>query len=304
MTPLEIAVFACLALCFFSGALVLKSVLTPAPQSTPKLKSLAFRPRNSRQNNEGISDSIDRWIAQSVRRSGWKLSSATFMLANTCVAVLVGAAMWVSEIHSLLAIFSALVTFLLGLIVIRLAAKRRAKKFSTHFPVAIELMARSMRAGESLEESIQITADSCQEPVDEELQHCAKQLNMGLAVHAVMAELAERMPTMEVRIFAHTISMHRETGGRLSDTLDRLAKVIRQRTDYLQKIKTMTELGRFAAVAIGYMGVFVLAYLSIVHPEYINKLWSNPLGQRLAIYAIVSEIVGIGWVALTLKSEE
>jgi tight adherence protein B len=190
-----------------------------------------------------------------------------------------------------------------GLIAVWFAAVRREKQFSKHFPAAIELLARSVQAGESLEASLELAAESTQEPVASELLRCAKQLNVGRSVSSVMSDLASRFPMMDVRIFAHTVSIHRATGGRLSETLVRLARVIRQRSEYLQKIRTMTGLGRFAAIAIGYMGVFVLGYLSFMHPDYIQKLWTSPLGQKMAIYALISEFVGVIWVAVVLRSE-
>ncbi|MFK7768961.1 MAG: type II secretion system F family protein [Mariniblastus sp.] len=306
MTPLELCVFCCLTASFLATTLVIKRVMSPAEAIVPKLKRLPGRisfPNQEGTGAPGIDRKLDLWLHRSVRRSGWKITPVVFMASNCCLAICVGVALLSTEFHEGIAAVGAISTFVLGLVAIQIAVRRRQKKFNEHFPASLELLARSVASGESLEDSIELIAEAVQEPVREEFQHCAKQLQMGGAVQAVMSDFAVRVPTMDVRIFAHTVAMHRDTGGRLSDTLTRLANVIRERNEYLKKIRTMTGLGRFAAITIGYMGVFVLVYLCVFHHDYVGKLWASDLGQRMAIYGIASEICGIIWVALTLKSD-
>lgn len=308
MTSLEISIFCCLTASFLATSLVIKRVFAPAEEPLPRLKRLPGRmsltPVDGEDESPAPSEKFDRWVQRSVRRSGWKITPIVFMLTNVCLALAVGAALLLTEFHELFAVLGAIATFVLGLVAIQIAVRIRQKKFNEHFPGSLELLARSVAAGESLEDSIELISEAVQEPVREEFQLCAKQLRMGVAVSSVMSDLAARVPTMDVKIFSHTVAMHRDTGGRLSDTLKRLSEVIRQRNEYLKKIRTMTGLGRFAAISIGYMGVFVLVYLCVFHSEYVGKLWQSELGQRLAIYGIASEILGIFWVAMTLRSNE
>ncbi len=307
MTSLELCVFCCLTASFLATTLVIKRVFAPTDEVAPHLKRLPGRISLAKFDEEeslGPAERFERWVHRSVRRSGWKITPILFMVTNLLVAVCVGAALLSTEFHEAIAALGAFATFVLGLVSIQVAVRRRQKQFDEHFPASLELLARSVAAGESLEDSIELISEAVQEPVREEFHHCAKQLRMGVSVSTVMDDLSGRVPTMDVRIFAHTISMHRDTGGRLSDTLTRLSNVIRQRNEYLKKIRTMTGLGRFAAISIGYMGVFVLVYLCVFHNDYVGKLWSSELGQRLAIYGIASEVIGVLWVAMTLKSDE
>ncbi len=252
----------------------------------------------------GLASTFDVWLQVTLRKTGMLISPNTCVTTMVCLGILTGVSLWIAESPPVFVGTGAIGSVIVGIVSLRLIASRREKQFSAHFPAAVELLARSVRAGESLEDSLTLAAESAQDPVKTELLHCAKQIRMGRSAASVMGDLAKRFPLMNVRIFAHIISVHRSTGGRLSETLERLAKVIRQRTEYLQKIRTLTGMGRFAALAIGYLGVFVLIYLSLLHPEYIQKLWATPLGQKMAVYALVSELIGIVWVALTLRSEE
>ena len=302
---LELAIFACITSCVFCAAIAVRRVMATDGVSEPAVRPLPNAVRwQGRGHGERASEKFDRWLTLSVYRSGLSITTITFVVANVCLASLVAFGLWSNGVNELYVLIAVLATLLLGWITLQVLIKRRQKKFSDQFPSALELLAQSVRAGESLEDSIELAADTCQEPVKSELGFCAQQLRIGLAVPIVMSRFAKRMPTMDVRIFTHTVSIHRETGGRLSDTLTRLAQVIRGRMDYLKKIRTMTALGRFAAIMIGYLGVIVLVYLTFMHPEYIGKLWASALGQKLATYAAVSEVVGIVWVAFTLNSND
>jgi tight adherence protein B len=306
MTPVELSIFGLLTAFVFLSAIAVRRVLTTAAVQ-PSLRSLKYSSALATSDSQPsipLSDAFDRWMVRLVDHSGLSVTAIGFMTANACLATVLGFGLWSFGANEIVVIIAAVTTLLLGWVTLRLLIKRRQRAFTTQFPGALELISRSVRVGESLEDALELSAKISEQPVKRELNFCSKQLRMGVAVPATMQLLAQRMPTMETRIFAHTISMHRETGGRLSETLERLAKVIRDRSDYLLKIKTMTAMGRFSAVMIGYLGVAILTYLLIVHPAYISKLFESPFGRKLAIYAAVSEIVGIVWVALTLNSDE
>ena len=193
--------------------------------------------------------------------------------------------------------------FLVGISVYYVMMIRRIRSFSIQFPTTLELLARATRAGEDLEAAMNIVGRTCEEPIRSEFKQCIRQLQMGLAPDRVTNDLAKRIGTMDTHLFAHTVSVHRNLGGRLADALERLSTVIRDRTEYTEKIRSITGIGRFAVVAIVFMAIFVSGYLILAHPEYIGKLLSSDFGQKMLVYAAVSELVGLIWVGLTLKSE-
>jgi tight adherence protein B len=106
-----------------------------------------------------------------------------------------------------------------------------------------------------------------------------------------------------VKIFAQTVAVHEQMGGRLGKTLQRLSSVIRERGEYIEKLRSATSLGRFAAIMITLIGLGALLYLVLFQPEYLGRLTQSPLGQRMIIYAAVSEVVGVVLIFLTLNAE-
>ncbi len=65
----------------------------------------------------------------------------------------------------------------------------------------------------------------------------------------------------------------------------------------------MTSVGRYAVLAIVMMGLFVLVYMLSVQPEYVEILFATALGNKLLVYAGVSELLGLLWVGTVLKSD-
>ncbi len=303
MTSLEFAVFIALAGFFMLSAVCVRRLMTPIGPAPVALKRLPQRIITPASENDSISVRFDRWMHKTLMGSGIGMSIGTIVLISVLAAILTAVATFLAGVSLTVQLLSSLSVLFVLPLVLMFFKRRRIKEFSDQLPSTLDLIARAVRAGESFESAIEIAAGAAKEPMKNELQQCVRQFAMGTPTTTVMSSFAQRVATMEVRIFAHTVTIHRELGGRLANGLERLATVIRDRREYVQKINSMTSLGRFSIGAISLMGVFVLGYLMIVHPEYLTKLSSSELGLKMIAYALVSEIVGLLWVAMTLKME-
>ena len=136
-----------------------------------------------------------------------------------------------------------------------------------------------------------------------ELERCTRQMELGIAPAKAISTLARRIPTIDVKIFAQTIAVHEQMGGRLGMTLQRLSSVIRERGEYIEKLRSATSLGRFAAIMISVIGLSAFMYLILCQPDYLARLTQSQLGQRMIIYAAISEVVGVALIFLTLNAE-
>ena len=303
ITSLEIAVFLCFASFVFLAGLSVRRFITTTGASHIELQQLPASITSEPQATDSLSIRLDRWLHRTVRASGIGLSTSTVLLITICAGVLTATAVFLFELPlPLQVVLTSLVVVAIP-IVLTMIKRYQLKKFSNQLPPTLDLLARAVQAGESLESAFSIASKSSKEPIKKQLGYCVKQFELGSSASSVMANFADRVPTMEMKIFAHTVSVHRELGGRLANGLERLAAVIRDRREYIQKVNSMTSLGRFSIAAISLMGVFILLYLIVFHPDYLNKLLSSELGLQMAAYAVVSEIVGLCWIFLTLKSE-
>ena len=180
---------------------------------------------------------------------------------------------------------------------------QRLKEIQNQLPGVLDLLARAVRAGESLDQAIELVGRKAPEPLAREFRRCSHQLQMGLSLQASMRALAFRVRTMEMRILATTLSVHRAAGGNLAETLERMALVIRERLTYRRQLRATTAAGRFSAALVSLAGVCLFGYMFFFQSEYIGKLFSSPFGQSLLATAVVLEIVGLIWIWRMLKSD-
>ena len=246
---------------------------------------------------------VDLWMIRMLRRANIKIEHTTVLLLIVCSGLIATAIAVVLELPAIIAIVIgvAVATGCFGVYYIRML--QRIRKFNKQFPAGLDLMARAARAGESIENALVVAQKSSEAPLSDELRYCQRQLELGMSIEEVSEGLADRIGSRELKLFAHTISIHRSIGGRLANSLERLSVVIRKRMECQEKLKSMTSLGRFAVISIIVMGALVLTYMVFMEPEYIGRLTESDLGKKLIMYASVSELVGLIWVGWTLNSD-
>jgi tight adherence protein B len=251
----------------------------------------------------GITGHIDAALERLVVESGLDWTSMAAALLFFASGLLVGGGMWLWTENVPAAVVAGLIGMALPLPILIVHRRRRINQIHEQFPNMLDLLSRAVRAGESLDQAIAMAGQKSPEPLARELRRCARQLEMGLSMHAVMRALVFRLRLMEVRIFATTLAVHRQTGGNLALTLERMAGVLRERITYHRQIRAATAAGRFSATAIAAAGPLLFAYMFIFQYEYANRLVTLPLGQTLLAVAVTLEVLGLIWVARLLDTE-
>jgi tight adherence protein B len=170
------------------------------------------------------------------------------------------------------------------------------------FPDAVDMLARSIRAGETLDQAIETVGVAARDPMGTEFRRCARHLDMGLSVDAAMQALTRRAPIFETRILAATLMVQRRTGGNLPLTLERLAKVVRDRLSYYRQFRAATASARLSALIIALAGPLLLAFMFYFQPDYIDDLFTTRLGQMLLAVAIVLQVIGVIWIFRLLRT--
>jgi len=261
-------------------------------------------PRRSRETDQSsLTGRFDHWFERTLYLSGWPLNPQAAMLLHVLVAVLLGGSVFVLTENPLLTGIAAIAGFMAVLLWMIVSQRRRVAKFSEQLPGALDLLARAVRAGESLDQAIDLVGRSSHEPLATEFRRCSGQLQMGLSLAATMEGLTDRFDLIDVRILANTLATHRDIGGNLAETLERLAEVIRDRRAFRRQLKSVTGAGRFTALFIATLGPLLFGYMFIFQPDYGRKLLEDPLGRTLLTYAVISQLVGLFWVMRLLKSD-
>jgi tight adherence protein B len=168
--------------------------------------------------------------------------------------------------------------------VLRMKRGRRVKAFNNALPDAIDLMARSLRAGHSMNSSIELIAEQSSEPLASEFVQVYKQQRLGLHFRDALLHMGTRIPSRDLQFLITAILVQKETGGDLTEILDRSAHVIRERIRIHGEVRTHTAQGRMTGWILGLLPAIMLALLNIVNPGYSSVLLHDPTGQKL-LYA-------------------
>lgn len=186
------------------------------------------------------------------------------------------------------------------LFLIYLRIKKRRDKMLEQLPGAFELMARVLRAGSSIQQAILAVTESMENPLSTEFSSCQKQLDLGMPPEVTYEWLAYRCPILELRIFAMGMMIQRQTGGNLSDVLERLATMVRARLRVRQQVRTLTAEGRLQGWVLIALPFFVFAVMTAVNYEYAVSLFEHP---GLLILTGVSMLVGVLWIRKIVNFE-
>jgi tight adherence protein B len=179
----------------------------------------------------------------------------------------------------------------------------RLKRFEEQFPEALDLMSRAIRAGHAFQTAMGMVGEELPEPVGVEFKKSFDRQNFGLPLKEAMDEMSERVPILDVRFFVTAVAIQRETGGNLSEILDNLAHVVRERFKIRRQVRVHTAHGRFTAYVLLALPAALAIALSFISPDHMQVLFENRMGQTMVGGAIVMQTVGYVWIRKVIKIE-
>jgi tight adherence protein B len=171
--------------------------------------------------------------------------------------------------------------------------QKRVRKFKEKFPEALDLIARSLKAGHAFSSGMKLVADEFDDPIGPEFEETIDAINFGVSVQDALKDLSQRIDCAELRYFVVSVILQRETGGNLAEIIESLAHLIREKYKLQGKIDTLAAEGKLSAIILIILPFFVFAYVYMVNPEYINLLFSDPMGRTMVMVALVLMFIGI-----------
>ena len=159
--------------------------------------------------------------------------------------------------------------------------KRRHDKFLLHFPDAVDIIVRGIKAGLPLLDSMRVIVADAPEPIKGEFRSIIETQAIGLPLGEACSKLYERIPLPEANFFGIVVSIQQKAGGNLSEALGNLSRVLRDRKKMKAKIKAMSMEAKASAGIIGALPIVVMLLVWLTSPQYIELLWTHPTGRML-----------------------
>jgi tight adherence protein B len=242
---------------------------------------------------------MSRWVEQ----SGVKLSLSALFLIGTACAVLMSLVAAIVTRAALSVPIGAAIGFGLPFLFLRVKRTRRLRSFEEEFPEALDLISRALKAGHAFATGLKMAAEELGEPVGPEFRKTFDEQNFGLPLKDALENLTLRVPSLDVRFFATAVLIQRETGGNLSEILENLAHVVRERFKILRQVRVYTAHGRLTGYVLLALPAVLAIALSFINPEHMNLLFRERVGQILLMVALVMQTAGFLWIKQVVKIE-
>jgi len=235
---------------------------------------------------------IVRPIERMIEQSGVGTTVGVVLLSSGCLfmlGVVIGltwaGALWLGVVlGACLAVAPA--------VYLRFKRARRVRRFEELFPEALDLMTRAMRAGHTFTTALGMVADELPTPIAAEFKLLHDQQNFGMPLNDALRQFGERVPLLAAKFFVTAILTQRETGGNLTEVLDNLAKVIRDRFMVMLQVRTKSAHGRITGWILVALPPSLAVLLMIVNPGHFDPMLADPVGVQMIVGAIVLQVVG------------
>ena len=179
---------------------------------------------------------------------------------------------------------------------LKFAASRRAKNFEAQLPDVLTLVASSLSTGFSLLQALDAVGRDPSEPSAKEFSRALAETRIGTDLNESLGHLADRMESVNLRWTAMAISIQRQVGGNLAETLRNTAATLRDRESLRRQVNALSAEGKLSAYILIALPIGIFLYMTQVNLPYIEMLWTTTIGIGMLGGALVSLAIGIFWM--------
>jgi tight adherence protein B len=215
------------------------------------------------------------------------------MAIISLVTALAGAGLGAAVgIHAALIPLAAVTMGSIPMFWVVLRRRRRLKAFGAQLPDAMEMLSRSLRAGQSLGFGFDMVAQEMSDPIGKEFGRIFEEQNLGVPMEESLRALGERIPNVDLQFFVTAVILQRQTGGDLAEILDKIGALIRQRFQIWGQVQALTGEGRLSGIVLISLPFLLFAAVYQLNPDYISVLFTDTMGKQMLAIALFLQLLG------------
>ena len=220
------------------------------------------------------------------------ISVSKFLMLTLGFAIAGGAVLTVARVHPAAVPAGAAAAGALPLAWLLFKRKQRLSAFAKQLPEALELLARALRAGHSLAAGFDLVQGEMSNPLAKEFGRVYEEQNLGIPLEEALDDMADRVPNLDLRFFCTAVILQRQTGGDLAEILDKIGELVRERFKIWGQVQALTGEGRLSGIVLLALPPVLFLTMFRLNPQYVMKLFTDPLGTRMLLAAIALQIAG------------
>ena len=206
--------------------------------------------------------------------------------------VVVPPLLWFLTASPILPVLAGVLALVLPRIAFTMISRRRRLKIVLQLPDVLLMLASSLRAGTSLQIAMDITIRETPAPLSQELGVVVREQRLGMALEDALESLATRLKLEEVDLVVAAMTIARDVGGNLAETLDQLSHTLRAKATMEGKIRSLTSQGKLQGLIVGMLPIFLMLVLSRMQHDAMQPLFHSLLGYAVLGVIGLLEIIG------------
>jgi tight adherence protein B len=243
------------------------------------------------------------WLTHLIEQSGVKTTPGKVIFMSLGAAAICGLLGAVLARLNVVGPITAAIGFVMPTVFLMRKRSSRMRKFEEMFPEALDLLSRAVKAGHAFQTAMNMAAEELPDPVGPEFRKTFDQQNFGLPLRDALNAMSERVPIIDVKFFVTAVLIQRETGGNLSEILDNLSHVVRERFKVLRQVRVHTAHGRFTGWVLMALPACLAVVMAYINPEHMELLFEERMGRQMLMAAVVMQTVGYFWIQRVIKIE-
>lgn len=186
----------------------------------------------------------------------------------------------------------AVIGYLVPAFYLRNRRGHRLRLFEAGLPRAMELIANSMKAGQSVTQSLSAVTDNAGPPVSDEFMLARREIELGASIDSALSNMVKRIGSNDLRLMVMVITIQHSVGGDLPAVLITLADTMKQRSELRAEVLAATAQSRASALIITLLPIAAALLLYFIVPDYFRPIFLNPIGWVILALAVFLLFVG------------
>lgn len=170
--------------------------------------------------------------------------------------------------------------------------RKRLKLFAVQLTDALELISRALRAGHSLQSGFHLVREEMPPPIGKEFGRVFEEQNLGIPMEEAMESMTDRVPNLDLKFFVTAVTLQRQTGGDLTEILDKISGLIRERFRIWGQVQALTGEGRLSGIVLLALPPVLFLAVYRLNREYVMLLFTDPMGKKMLAIAIILQVLG------------
>ncbi|MFL6089772.1 MAG: type II secretion system F family protein [Aeromicrobium sp.] len=262
---------------------------------------------------ERVVERMDAIVDYVLRRRGWNpfpagsLDLAGIRTPQSTIVTTIAAGTFLGFLLGYLfsgvavGLISGLLVIVFSRVYVNGRRRKRREAFADQLVGTLEVICSALRAGHSFPSALDSVAADAASPTDEEFARIVNAGRLGKDAVDAMHETARRMENEDFAWVADGVAIQRDTGGNLSEVLERVGQTIRERNELHKKVRAISAEGRLSGWVMMAVPPLVGGYLTALNPKMFKSAFLSPTGIMLLGACIVLYLIGFFWIRKIVK---